>query len=133
MMLQDASAAMSDIAAGRPVLLVDDTQGDGTGSLVFPAECATAELVAFAVRHTSGFLSVALPAARADALELPPLVDFTDRTTVAGVSCDAREGTSTGISAADRARTLRVLADRASAARDLTRPGHIVPLRSKAA
>jgi 3,4-dihydroxy 2-butanone 4-phosphate synthase/GTP cyclohydrolase II len=133
MTVHDASAVTDELAAGRPALLLDDTQGVGTGSLVFPAECATAELVAFTVRHTSGFLSVALPAERADALELPPLVDFTDRTTVAGVSCDAREGTTTGISAADRARTIRVLANPVSGPRDLTRPGHIVPLRSKAA
>jgi 3,4-dihydroxy 2-butanone 4-phosphate synthase/GTP cyclohydrolase II len=129
----DAPTVSDALAAGRPVLLIDDLGSDPTGSLVFAAQFASADSVAFAVRYTSGFLSAARPAARADALELPALVSFSDMTTVAGVSCDAVHGISTGISAHDRACTLRVLADPASRQRDLSRPGHIVPLRTKAA
>src|SRR5690606_16309204 len=87
----------------------------------------------FMVRHTSGFICVALPERDADRLELPPMypVNQDRRGTAYAVTVDAREGVSTGISAADRAHTIRLLADPATTPADLSRPGHVVPLRAK--
>src|SRR5690606_34723293 len=94
---------------------------------------ATPELVAFMVRHSSGFICVPMTEEDADRLELPPMY-YTNqdrRGTAYTVTVDAREGISTGISAADRAHTIRLLADPATLPVDLSRPGHVVPLRAK--
>jgi 3,4-dihydroxy 2-butanone 4-phosphate synthase / GTP cyclohydrolase II len=125
--------AVADIAAGRPVIVVDDADRENEGDLIFAAELATPELVAFMVRHTSGYICAPLPEAECDRLELPPMyaVNQDKRGTAYTVTVDAREGVSTGISAADRARTLRLLAGADSTPADFTRPGHVVPLRAK--
>jgi 3,4-dihydroxy 2-butanone 4-phosphate synthase/GTP cyclohydrolase II len=95
---------------------------------------ATPELVAFMVRYTSGFICVPLTEAECDRLELPPMYHTNQdrRGTAYTVTVDAREGVSTGISAADRARTMRLLADPSTSPADLARPGHVVPLRARA-
>ncbi|OLE24328.1 MAG: bifunctional 3,4-dihydroxy-2-butanone 4-phosphate synthase/GTP cyclohydrolase II [Actinobacteria bacterium 13_1_20CM_3_71_11] len=129
--IEEAAAA---IAAGRPVVVVDDAARENEGDLIFAAELATPELMAFMVRHTSGFICAPLTEADADRLELPPMYHTNQdkRGTAYTVTVDAREGVSTGISAADRAHTVRLLADPATSSADLSRPGHVVPLRAKA-
>ncbi len=125
--------AISEIAAGRPVVVVDDADRENEGDLIFAAEQATPELVAFMVRYTSGFICAPVTEDDADRLELPPMYHTNQdrRGTAYTVTVDAREGVSTGISAADRAHTLRTLADPGTSAADLSRPGHVVPLRSR--
>jgi len=117
------SAALGELAAGRPVVVLDDA-----AALVFAAERATPSLVASAIGHTTGVLGVALPAGRADELALPPA----DRDGAAcSVTVDARTGVDSGMSAADRARTIAVLAAAGTTAGDLVRPGNVVPLRAR--
>src|SRR5881409_2140285 len=133
-MLDPIEKAIAEIAAGRPVVVVDDADRENEGDLIFAAEKATPELMAFMVRHTSGFVCAPLTEADADRLELPPMYHTNQdrRGTAYTVTVDAREGVSTGISAADRAHTVGLLADPATSAADLARPGHVVPLRAKA-
>lgn len=128
--VEDAIAA---IAAGQAVVVVDDADRENEGDLIFAAEKATPELVAFMVRYTSGYICVPVTEADADRLDLPPMfrVNQDRRGTAYTVTVDAREGVSTGISATDRARTIRLLADPDTTEADLSRPGHVVPLRAK--
>ncbi|WP_117214795.1 bifunctional 3,4-dihydroxy-2-butanone-4-phosphate synthase/GTP cyclohydrolase II [Allorhizocola rhizosphaerae] len=128
--IEDAIAA---VKAGRPVIVVDDEDRENEGDLIFAAELATPELLAFTVRYTSGYICAPLTEGDADRLELPPMY-YTNqdrRGTAYAVTVDAREGVTTGISAADRAHTIRLLADPATKSTDLARPGHVVPLRAK--
>src|SRR5918997_6350356 len=105
--------AIADIAAGRPVIVVDDENRENEGDLTFAAELATPQLVAFMVRHTSGYICVPMTEQDCDRLELPPMYHTNQdrRGTAYAVTVDAREGVSTGISATDRAHTIRLLAD----------------------
>jgi 3,4-dihydroxy 2-butanone 4-phosphate synthase/GTP cyclohydrolase II len=125
--------AVADLAAGKAVVVVDDEGRENEGDLIFAAEKATPELVAFMIRYTSGYICVPLTGADCDRLGLPPMYSMNQdkHGTAYTVSVDAREGISTGISAADRATTMRLLADPASRADEFTRPGHVVPLRAK--
>jgi 3,4-dihydroxy 2-butanone 4-phosphate synthase/GTP cyclohydrolase II len=125
--------AVADLAAGRAVIVVDDEDRENEGDLIFAAELATPELMAFMVRYTSGFVCVPLTEAEADRLELPPMsqVNQDRRGTAYAVTVDAREGVATGISAADRAHTIRLLSQPTTTAGDLARPGHVVPLRAR--
>lgn len=126
--------ALAELAAGRPVLVADDAGRENEVDVVFAASVATAEWVGWTVRHSSGYLCAPMPAHRADALELPLMVERSEdpRGTAYTVSVDAAVGVTTGISGADRARTLRVLGDPSSGPRDLIRPGHVLPLRARA-
>lgn len=130
--LDSIEAAARAIAAGGAVVVVDDEDRENEGDIIFAAQHATPELMGFTVRYTSGVVCVPLPGEWADRLGLPPMtaVNQDAKGTAYTVSCDAASGTSTGISAADRALTSRVLADSASLAGDLNRPGHIFPLRA---
>ncbi|GEO91798.1 hypothetical protein KFL01_11040 [Kocuria flava] len=132
--LDPVAEAVAAVARGAAVVVVDDADRENEGDLVFAAEHATERLMGFTVRHTSGVVCVPLPADRADALQLPPMVAVNEdaKGTAYTVTCDARTGVSTGISAADRALTARVLADPQAAPADLTRPGHMLPLRAVA-
>ena len=125
--------AIEDIAAGKAVVVVDDEDRENEGDLIFAAEKATPELVAFMVRYTSGYLCVPLDGATCDKLGLPPMYSTNQdkHGTAYTVTVDAKAGVGTGISAADRATTMRGLADPASTVDDFTRPGHVVPLRAK--
>ena len=125
--------AISEIAAGRAVVVVDDEDRENEGDLIFAAELATAELVAFTVRYSSGVICVSLPGETCDRLALPPMyrVNEDRKGTAFTVTVDAKEGTTTGISAAERTRTIRALADPATGPQDLTRPGHVFPLRAR--
>jgi len=129
----DIERAIADIAAGRPVVVVDDEDRENEGDLIFAAEKATPELLAFMVRYTSGYICVPLTEADCDRLDLPPMFHTNQdvRGTAYTVTVDAKEGISTGISAADRARTIRLLADADATAADFNRPGHVVPLRAR--
>jgi 3,4-dihydroxy 2-butanone 4-phosphate synthase/GTP cyclohydrolase II len=131
--IEGIEQAISDIAAGRPVIVVDDEERENEGDLIFAAEKATPELLAFMVRYTSGYICVPLTEADCDRLDLPPMFHTNQdvRGTAYTVTVDAKEGVSTGISAADRAHTIRLLAAGNSVAGDFTRPGHVVPLRAK--
>lgn len=124
--------ALAAIRAGRPVLVADSPDREDEADVVFAAQGVSAEWVAWTIRHSSGYLCAPMPAERADALELPLMVPHSQdpRRTAYTVTVDAASGVSTGISAEDRARTLRVLADASSGAGDLIRPGHVLPLRA---
>ena len=124
--------AVAAIAAGRPVVVVDDADRENEGDLIYAAALATDAVTAFTVRHTSGVICAPLPGTLADRLELPPMTTVNEdpKGTAYTVSVDAVAGTTTGISAADRTRTLRVLAGADSDPADLTRPGHVFPLRA---
>lgn len=127
--IPDAVAALRD---GRPVIVVDDEHRENEGDVVLAAELATSETIAWTVRNSSGFICAPLTHEIADRLALPPMVAVNEdpRGTAYTVTVDAADRLSTGISAADRAHTLRVLADPLSAPTSLNRPGHILPLRA---
>ncbi|MGK8523936.1 bifunctional 3,4-dihydroxy-2-butanone-4-phosphate synthase/GTP cyclohydrolase II [Nocardia asteroides] len=130
--LDTVPAAVAAIAGGGMALVVDDEGRENEGDLVLAAQQATAANIGFLVRHTSGVLCVPMAGADLDRLDLPPMtaVNQDPKGTAYTVSVDAASGISTGISAADRAHTMRLLADPATAPRDLTRPGHVFPLRA---
>jgi 3,4-dihydroxy 2-butanone 4-phosphate synthase/GTP cyclohydrolase II len=128
--IEDAVAAY---AAGEIVVVVDDASRENEGDLVVAAEAATAEKIAFFLNHTSGVICMPMLGERLDALDLPPMVlDNTESNRTAfTVSVDGRHGTTTGISAADRASTIAALIDPATRPADLARPGHVFPLRCR--
>jgi 3,4-dihydroxy 2-butanone 4-phosphate synthase/GTP cyclohydrolase II len=132
--IDSVDAVVRDVRAGKPVIVVDDAERENEGDLVIAAEKATAESVNFMMRFGRGLICVPITSERAARLGLNRMVldnresfktDFT-------VSVDATEGVTTGISAEDRARTIRLLADPKSQPKDLVQPGHIFPLRAKA-
>ncbi|WP_104103206.1 3,4-dihydroxy-2-butanone-4-phosphate synthase [Arthrobacter sp. 08Y14] len=131
-LLDSIDAAVEAIALGRPVVVVDDEDRENEGDIIFAAQHATPELMGWTVRYTSGVICVPLPGSYADRLNLPPMTAVNEDTkgTAYTVSCDAAVGVSTGISAADRATTSRVLANPGASAADLHRPGHVFPLRA---
>jgi len=132
--LSTIDEAVEALRAGRPVIVADDADRENEGDLILSAELATPAQVGWMVRYTSGYLCAPMPSEWADRLELPPMVARNEdmRGTAYTVSVDAAVGVTTGISASDRAHTLNVLADPASTARSVIRPGHILPLRAKA-
>jgi 3,4-dihydroxy 2-butanone 4-phosphate synthase/GTP cyclohydrolase II len=123
--------AVAAIARGEIIVVVDDEDRENEGDLIMAAESATAETIAFFVRHTSGVICTPLVGERLDELEVPLMVrDNTEaQRTAFTYSVDFRHNTSTGISAADRAATIQALIDPATRPGDLARPGHIFPLR----
>jgi 3,4-dihydroxy 2-butanone 4-phosphate synthase / GTP cyclohydrolase II len=129
--LDRVEEAIADIAAGKAVVVVDDEDRENEGDIIFAASKATPELMAFTIRHSSGVICVPMPGDMLDRLEIPLMTPHNkDRLRTAyTISVDARDGVTTGISAADRAHTARVLADSASEPWDVTRPGHVFPLR----
>jgi 3,4-dihydroxy 2-butanone 4-phosphate synthase/GTP cyclohydrolase II len=131
--LDRVETAIEALGRGLPVIVVDDADRENEGDVVLAASLATPEWIGWTVRHTSGVLCVPMPAALADALELPPMVarNQDPRGTAYTVSVDARVGVGTGISAADRATTARLLAAPTTTATDLNRPGHLFPLRAR--
>jgi 3,4-dihydroxy 2-butanone 4-phosphate synthase/GTP cyclohydrolase II len=126
--IEDAIAA---IGAGEMVIVVDDADRENEGDLVMAAEYATPEKIAFFLNHTSGVICIPLTGDRLDALDLPPMVqeNTESQRTAFTVSVDYRHGTTTGISAGDRAATVAALIDPATRPGDLARPGHTFPLR----
>lgn len=123
--------AVEAIARGEIVVVVDDEDRENEGDLIMAAEHATPEKIAFFVRHTSGLICVPMTGERLDELDIPLMVSHNTEAqrTAFTYSVDVRHGTSTGISAADRAATIQSLIDPATRPADLARPGHIFPLR----
>ncbi|HWH25784.1 MAG TPA: 3,4-dihydroxy-2-butanone-4-phosphate synthase [Pseudolysinimonas sp.] len=132
MSLSDIPTALKALRDGKPVIVADDEGRENEGDVIMAAELASQEWVAWMVRHTSGYLCAPMTNEIADRLELPLMVEDSQdwRGTAYTVSVDAADRMSTGISASDRAHTLRVLADPESTAAHLIRPGHILPLRA---
>jgi 3,4-dihydroxy 2-butanone 4-phosphate synthase / GTP cyclohydrolase II len=125
------SDAVAAIGRGELVVVVDDEDRENEGDLIMAAEHVTADKIGFFVRHTSGLICVPMTGDRLDELDIPLMVkDNTEaQRTAFTYSVDARHGTSTGISAADRAATIQALIDPGTRPSDLSRPGHIFPLR----
>jgi 3,4-dihydroxy 2-butanone 4-phosphate synthase/GTP cyclohydrolase II len=128
--LSPIGEALHALRAGRPVIVVDAADRENEGDLIMPAEALTPEWMGFIIRHTSGVVCVPLTGERAESLGLAPMVEDNQdpKGTAYTVSCDAVSGVSTGISAADRTRTVRALADPHATAEDFSRPGHVFPL-----
>lgn len=125
--------AIDALRAGRPVLVTDAADRENEGDVILAADRVSTEWTAWTVRYTSGLLCAPMAGERADMLELPSMVTNNEdpKATAYTVTVDAAEGVTTGISAADRALTLRMLAGAASGPRDFTRPGHVLPLRAR--
>ena len=130
--LDTVEQAIADIAAGKAVVVVDNEDRENEGDLIFAAELATPELVAFMVRYTSGYICAPLLPEDCARLNLPPMMALNEdvRSTAYTVTVDAATGT-TGISAGSRAETIRRLADPTTTVSDFTRPGHVVPLSAR--
>ncbi len=124
---------LDELRNGRAVIVVDDEHRENEGDLVLAAEFAATEQLAFMIRHTGGIICLSMPDERADRLALPPMVELNTsrRKTAFTVSIEAADGITTGVSATDRAHTIRVAAREGASAADLSRPGHVFPLRAK--
>ena len=133
MTIAKIEAALEDIRQGKMVILVDDEDRENEGDLVIAAELATPELINFMAREGRGLICLSLTEERADELDLPLMVSQNNSSfgTAFTVSIEARQGVTTGISAADRAHTIQVAVADETTARDLARPGHIFPLRAR--
>jgi len=132
MSLATIPEAVAELRAGRPIIVADDEGRENEGDVILAAESASQEWVAWMVKNSSGFICAPMTNEIADALNLPPMVSMNEdpRGTAYTVSVDAADRLSTGISAGDRAHTLRVLANPDSTPASVLRPGHILPLRA---
>lgn len=132
-MINTLEEAIAALTKGQFVIVADDENRENEGDLILAAEKATPQTLAFMIRHTTGIICLAMQGPRLDELRLPQMVlDNTDRKQTAfTVSVDSRHGTATGVSAADRAKTILDLIDPTTRPEDLCRPGHIFPLRYK--
>ena len=129
----DVPTALDEIRAGRMVVVVDDEDRENEGDLTLAAEFVTPEAINFMAKHGRGLICLTLTEERADHLNLPPMTQQNSSRfgTAFTETIEAREGVTTGISAADRAHTIRVAIDPASTASHLARPGHVFPLRAR--
>jgi len=129
--LDDVTRAIEEIAAGRPVVVVDDADRENEGDLIFAASKATPELLTFMIRYARGLICVPMLGLDLDRLHVPQMTSQNQEHhgTAFTISVDARLGISTGISAADRARTIQLLASPSTDHDELVRPGHVFPLR----
>jgi len=127
-------SALAQLREGKPVLVADSRHRENEADFIMAAEKATVEWVAWGIRHSSGYLCAPMPGPKADALSLPLMVPNSQdpRRTAYTVSVDAASGVTTGISAADRLRTLQVLSSPDAGPDDVIRPGHVLPLRAVA-
>ena len=127
------AAALASLQSGGGVLVVDDEHRENEGDLIFPAESLSTGQMAMLIRECSGIVCLCLTDEKADALDLPPMVQHnTSRNgTAFTVTIEAAEGVSTGVSAADRVRTVRAAAAHTASPADLRRPGHVFPLRAR--
>ena len=139
--VQDSSAgvrldsipeAIAAIRDGKSIVVIDDEDRENEGDLIYAASKATPELAAFMIRYTSGYICVGMSGELLDRLSLPPMTAVNEdrKGTAYAVSVDAKDVAGTGISAVDRAHTIRELADSATEPYELTRPGHVMPLRA---
>ncbi len=129
----DVPAALEEIRAGRMLVVVDDEDRENEGDLTLAAEFVTPEAINFMARYGRGLICLTLTEERADQLNLPPMTQQNSSRfgTAFTETIEAREGVTTGISAADRSHTIRTAIDPSSTAHDLARPGHIFPLRAR--
>jgi|tagenome__1003787_1003787.scaffolds.fasta_scaffold20989862_16 3,4-dihydroxy 2-butanone 4-phosphate synthase/GTP cyclohydrolase II len=129
--LDAVDEAIADVAAGKPVVVVDDEDRENEGDIIFAASKSTPELMAWTIRHSSGVICVPMPGTMLDRLEIPLMTPHNKERmrTAYTISVDARDGVTTGISASDRSHTAKVLADSATEPWEITRPGHVFPLR----
>src|SRR5260370_7642624 len=129
----DVPGALADIRAGRMIVVVDDEDRENEGDLTLAAEHVTPEAINFMARYGRGLVCLTLTEERADYLRLFPMTQQNSSRfgTAFTETIEAREGVTTGISAADRAHTIRTAIDAKSTAADLARPGHIFPLRAR--
>ena len=125
--------ALQAMRDGRPVVLFDDDDRENEADLIVAAQCLTLETMAQLIRDCSGIVCLCLPEDLADRLDLPPMVERNGSRhgTAFTVSIEAREGVSTGVSAADRLRTVQVAIGADAGPQDLVRPGHVFPLRAR--
>lgn len=132
-MSSEVEKAIQAIARGEYVVVLDDVDRENEGDLILAAEKMTPEKMTFLLKHTSGVVCVALEGSRLDALHLPLMVsqNTESQRTAFTVSVDLKKGTTTGISAEDRTKTVAALADSSLSAEDFCRPGHIFPLRAR--
>ena len=130
-MTPSLAKAIEALKKGNFVIVIDDESRENEGDLILAAEKATPEALAFMIRHTTGILCLSMQGNRLDQLHLPPMVrENTDRKQTAfTISVDSRHGITTGVSAADRTKTILTLIDPNTTPEDLCRPGHIFPLR----
>ena len=133
MPLNTIEEAAADIRAGKMIIIVDDEDRENEGDLVCAAEKITPEIINFMVTHARGLICLPLTEERCDELNLPPQTaeNTSSMGTAFTISIEARDGVTTGISAADRAKTILTAVDPNSKPSDLARPGHIFPLRAK--
>jgi 3,4-dihydroxy 2-butanone 4-phosphate synthase/GTP cyclohydrolase II len=131
--MTSAEKAIDAVGRGKIVVVVDDEDRENEGDLIVAADAVDAETVAFFLEHTSGLICVGMDGERCDELGLPPMVDDNEEAqgTAFTVSVDLADGTTTGISADDRAVTVAALADPAARPEDFVRPGHVFPLRAR--
>jgi len=124
--------AIEDFKKGKPVVVVDDEDRENEGDLIIAGSLITTESMNFMIRNTSGVVCVPMESEDLDRLNLPPmtLVNEDKKGTAFSVSVDASDGITTGISAEDRATTVKVLSDRNSKPNDFRKPGHVFPLRA---
>ena len=122
---------LNELRQGHLVIVTDDANRENEGDLILAAEKATPELINFMIRYTSGVICVPMEGKDLDRLDLPLMTvrNTESMRTAYTISVDAKKGVTTGISAADRSRTIRLLADPGTAAQDMVRPGHVFPLR----
>jgi 3,4-dihydroxy 2-butanone 4-phosphate synthase/GTP cyclohydrolase II len=134
MTLASVEEAIEELRAGRQVVVIDDLERENEGDLTLAADHATPQAINFMATHGRGLICLAMTGERLDALQIPLIVQDGENTTRHGtafcIPIDAKDGTTTGISAADRARTVQVAIDPAAQPSDLARPGHIYPLRA---
>lgn len=132
MRLSGIEQTIDSFAKGEMIIVVDDHDRENEGDIVVASDSISARTVAFMMNHARGLICVAMDGDRLDELDIPLMVPSNTEvhTTAFTVSVDVIDGTSTGISAADRAATVRALADRKFCAQDFARPGHIFPLRA---
>ena len=130
----DIPAAIAALRQGRPVIVVDDADPDNSGDLVVVGSLLTPEVAGFVIRHTAGYICAGMEGEALDRLQLPPMTAARDdaRLGAYAVSVDARDIEGSGVSAADRTRTIRALADPGTLPEALMRPGHVMPVRAVA-
>ncbi|MFH1760538.1 MAG: bifunctional 3,4-dihydroxy-2-butanone-4-phosphate synthase/GTP cyclohydrolase II [bacterium] len=132
-MFNTISEIIADLQQGKMVVVVDDADRENEGDLVMSASFITAEAVNFMARHGRGLICIPMEAERLDELQLHPMLNEKKDPfqTAWAISVDAKQGVTTGISAADRARTIKALIDPCTSSDDLVKPGHVFPLRAK--
>ncbi len=131
-MLSEIEEALEALRQGKAIIAVDDEDRENEGDIIMAAQHATPEWLAWIIRISSGFVCAPMPNETADSLDLPLMTEENKDSlrTAYTITVDAANQTTTGISATDRSRTLRVLADPSSSPADLIRPGHVLPLRA---